>query len=100
MQIRSWWTIGLPGVSWITQPSLSTADTWRPGAPATDISGAHWTIVHTWELARESPLVLQAPGACVTSTVNFAHSAPLHPVRSISISPPPSADDHAASLAG
>ncbi|MGH9860615.1 MAG: hypothetical protein ACRD5F_11385 [Candidatus Acidiferrales bacterium] len=100
MQIRSWWTIGLPGVSWITQPSLSTADTSRPGAPATDISGAHWTIVHTWELARQSPLVLQAPRACVTSVVNFAHSAPWPAVRTISISPPPTAGDHAAPLAG
>lgn len=100
MEIRSWWTIGLPGVSWITQPSLSTADNSRPGAPAANISGAHWTIFHTWELAHESPLVLQAPRACVTSAVNFAHSALLPSVRTISISPPPFADDHPASLAG
>lgn len=100
MQIRSWWTIGLPGVSWITQPSLSAMDHTCSGLPSAKLSSAHWTVVRTWRLAQESPLVLRAPRACLPGATQFAHSADLPSTRTVSISALPSIDDHTASFAG
>ncbi|MCI0348012.1 MAG: hypothetical protein L0Z53_01175 [Acidobacteriales bacterium] len=100
MEIRNWWRIALPGVSWITRPSVSTADHARRATPAANISSAHWAIVRTWQLAQESLLVLQAPRACLPRATQFARSASLPSACTISISAPPSIDDHAASFAG